>query len=161
VTLLLAPAGDDLELLLMERALRADDPWSGQVALPGGRFDRGDDSLLTTALRELREEAGVQVAPSQVLGELDELRPRIAALPSVIVRPYVAAVDRHPHLTANHEAAALFWVPLSTLSDPSRRVQRSVVARGLRMQVEGIDLDGRLLWGMTERILAGLTGLLR
>ncbi len=161
VTLLLAPAANDLELLLMERAVREGDPWSGQVSLPGGRFDATDESLLATALRELREEAGVDVSPSQVLGELDELRPRIAALPSIIVRPYVATVDVHPPLTANDEAAALFWAPLSLLSDPARRVRRSVEARGLRMQVEGIDLGGRLLWGMTDRILMGLLHLLR
>ncbi len=144
----------------MERAVRAGDPWSGQVSLPGGRYEEHDASLLETALRELREEAGVEVVPAQVLGELDELRPRIAALPSVIVRPYVAAVTERPLLTPNDEAAALFWVPVDTLRDPARRVQRSVEARGLRMKVEGIDLDGRLLWGMTERILAGLLPLL-
>jgi 8-oxo-dGTP pyrophosphatase MutT (NUDIX family) len=155
------PAATDLELLVMQRATRAGDPWSGQLSFPGGRWDPGDGSLLHTALREMAEETGLALSPAQILGELDELRPRTPVLPPIIVRPFVAALESVPQLAPNEEVADLFWVPLSTLLDPARRVRSSVMAAGLRMQVEGIDLDGRLLWGMTDRILQGLAGVLR
>jgi 8-oxo-dGTP pyrophosphatase MutT (NUDIX family) len=158
VALVLAPAGDDLQLLLMQRATRSGDPWSGQVSLPGGGIDASDASLLHTALRETGEEVGLWLPTEAVLGELDELRPRTPVLPPVIVRPYVAMVDAPPTLAPNHEVAGTFWTPLAELFDPARRRETTVETRGLRMRVEGIDVAGRFVWGMTERILRGFAG---
>ncbi|MEM2035144.1 MAG: NUDIX domain-containing protein, partial [Candidatus Caldarchaeum sp.] len=47
------------EVILVKRASRLDDPWSGQIAFPGGRRKPSDQSLVQTALRELKEETGV------------------------------------------------------------------------------------------------------
>ena len=70
--------GDDLELLFIKRAARADDPWSGQIAFPGGRHDATDASLEDTAVRETREEVGLELRrDGAIIGVLDELRPRI------------------------------------------------------------------------------------
>jgi 8-oxo-dGTP pyrophosphatase MutT (NUDIX family) len=153
VALTLVPRGDDLLLLLMQRATNDADPWSGQVSLPGGRYEPSDDSLLTTAIRETHEETAVDLAHARMLGVLDELRPRTPTLPPVIVRPFVLVIPSVPRLTPNSEVAELFWAPLGTLFDPQRAGRREVAARGRRFTVDAIDVDGRVIWGMTERIL--------
>ena len=59
----------DDAVLLARRALHPDDPWSGHVGLPGGRWEAGDESLLATALRETDEEVGIDpLAHGRVLG---------------------------------------------------------------------------------------------
>src|SRR5690348_13096517 len=98
VALVLIDGADGLEILLIRRAERADDPWSGQVALPGGRYEPGDGDLLTTAMRETREETGVDLAAAERLGGLDDLHPRTATLPPVVVRPFVFAIPSRPAL---------------------------------------------------------------
>lgn len=156
VALVLRPhATDDAELLLIRRATRVGDPWSGQVALPGGRVDAVDASLEATALRETAEEVGLDIrAHGIVLGALDELRPRTPVLPPIIVRPFVAAVDAVPPLVLSHEVAEARWVRVSALFDPATRVETSVEVRGTRLRVPALMLEGLTIWGMTERILA-------
>ncbi len=155
-------AGDDLELLLIRRAARAGDPWSGQIGLPGGRHDPSDDSLEATALRETREELGLDVrAHGEVLGELDDLRPRTPVLPPIIVRPFVCAVGEIPALVPNDEVAEYRWVGLHQLFAPETRVQTTVQVRELRMKVEAYQLGDFVVWGMTERILTTLEAIWR
>src|SRR5207244_5573124 len=73
VALILLEGPQGLETLLIRRAERADDPWSGQVALPGGRRDPADGDLLVTAIRETRAETGVDLSAADRLGVLDDL----------------------------------------------------------------------------------------
>ena len=86
-------AGESLELLLIERVERAEDPWSGHMALPGGRRDAEDPDLLATALRETAEEVGIVLDPAvELLGALDEVYPQTRLLPPLVIAPFVAAV---------------------------------------------------------------------
>jgi 8-oxo-dGTP pyrophosphatase MutT (NUDIX family) len=162
VALVLRPAGEDLEVLLMRRAQRAGDPWSGQVGLPGGRWEAHDPSLEHTALRETLEEVGIDVRGSgQVLGQLDELRPRTPVLPPIIVRPFVCAVPAATDVLPNHEVAELRWVRLGRLFHPETRVRTTVRVREYTMTVDAYQLDDFTVWGMTERILATFEGIWR
>lgn len=158
VALLLRPspdAADDVELLLIRRAVREGDPWSGQVGLPGGRWSPGDASLEETALRETFEEVGLDVrSHGSVLGALDELRPRTPVLPPIIVRPFVVALHSVPALVPSDEVAQMRWVRVGTLFHPERRVQTSVRVRDIQMRVEAYQVEDFTVWGMTERILA-------
>ena len=155
VALVLRPHGDtDADLLLIRRAERAGDPWSGQVALPGGRHSATDTSLEDTAVRETLEEVGLDIrANGTVLGALDDLRPRTPALPPIIVRPFVCVVPEPPPLELNYEVAASRWIPVSELFSPNARVQTTVEVRDLRLRVDAYVVDDYLVWGMTERIL--------
>ena len=149
----LGPAGE-LELLLIKRAVYASDPWSGHVALPGGRHEPGDPTLLHTAIRETREEVGIDVpAHGAVLGVLDELGPSTPRLPPLTILPHVAVVERNLPLTLSSEVADAFWVSLSRLRDPaaSREVDLDL-ATGVR-RVRSLSYKEHIIWGLTERIL--------
>jgi 8-oxo-dGTP pyrophosphatase MutT (NUDIX family) len=162
VALVLRP-GDagELELLLIKRADYEGDPWSGHVALPGGRHDPADATLQDTAVRETREETGIDLArDGVVLGTLDELRPRSAALPSIIVTPFVAVVRADVTIETSDEVASTFWVTLASLGDPAVAVESEVTARGATWRVASYALGGHIVWGMTERILNNLLALL-
>jgi len=148
-------AADDLEMLFIKRAVREGDPWSGQVALPGGRFDATDTSLEMTALRETREEVGLDItAHGEVIGQLDELRPRTPVLPPIIVRPFVCVVREVGALTPSDEVATMHWLTLGILFDKATRVSTSVHVRDVRMRVEAYQVGELTIWGMTERILS-------
>jgi 8-oxo-dGTP pyrophosphatase MutT (NUDIX family) len=149
----------DLELLLIKRAEHESDPWSGHVALPGGREEPGDASLEDTAVRETWEETGLDLRrDGQILGALDELNPRSAPVP-VLVRPYVATVRGDAPLALSEEVAAAFWVPLTTFTAPDASVESTVIARGAERRVPSYRHGEYVVWGMTERILRQLATL--
>jgi 8-oxo-dGTP pyrophosphatase MutT (NUDIX family) len=147
------PPAHELAALFIKRAVRSGDPWSGQVALPGGRQDPGDADLLATAIRETREETGVELTGAERLGVLDDLYPRTPTLPPVLVRPYVFALSSAPPLVLSDEVARAFWVPLAGLLDPAVRRQVKLLYRGEQRVFPAYDLGEDVIWGMTERIL--------
>jgi 8-oxo-dGTP pyrophosphatase MutT (NUDIX family) len=163
VALVLVPrASDDADLLLIRRATREGDPWSGQIGLPGGGVSPVDRSLEAAAIRETLEEVGLDLdATGFVVGTLDELRPRTPVLPPIIVRPIVAVIDVVPPLTLSDEVAEARWVRLGEIFRLDGRVRTEVVARNFRMHVEAYQVADFTIWGMTERILSGFEGLLR
>lgn len=149
------------ELLFIRRAEFPGDPWSGQVAFPGGRREEGDRSLVETAVRETREETGIDLtAGGSILGALDEVQPQSVHLPALVVRPFVAVVNEPPALTLTSEVAAVFWLPLRALHDSTSWRDTEVTARGLRMTRRAFHHEGNVIWGITERIVAQLLALL-
>ena len=145
---------DELELLLIKRAEYEGDPWSGHVALPGGRREPDDQSLERTAVRETWEETAIDVArDGAVLGALDDVSPRTIAVRQVVVRPYVAAVVSDVQIVESPEVAAAFWVPLTTLRDTSAWITAEVVAHGRSLRVPAFAHGEHVVWGLTERIL--------
>lgn len=161
VAMILRPQDDDATVLLLRRAKYASDPWSGHIGLPGGRSESGDESLLHTAIRETHEETALDLSNAPVLGALDELRPRTPVLPPLIVRPYVLTIPYLPMLVPSDEVDDLFWAPLSALFDPANTRNAEVAVRGGSLVTRVIDFEGRVIWGITERILRCLEGVLR
>lgn len=146
-----------LEVLLILRADREGDPWSGQVALPGGRRQSEDATLQDTAIRETQEETGVDLAAhGLVLGTLDELRPRTPVLPPIIVTPFVAVAPPDLPLQISDELADAFWTPWSTFADPAHIDESTVTVRGASWKVASYLVGQRVVWGMTERMLRQL-----
>lgn len=146
-----------LEVLLILRAERDGDPWSGQVALPGGRRQSDDATLQDTAIRETLEETGVDLAAhGLVLGTLDELRPRTPVLPPIIVTPFVAVAPADVPLHISDELADAFWNPWSTFADPAQVDESTVTVRGAEWKVASYLVGQRVVWGMTERMLRQL-----
>lgn len=142
------PAG--VEALLIERAERTGDPWSGQLAFPGGKRDPGDESLLATAVRETREEIGLDLDPTACLARLDDI---VAKMRGTRVAQFVFALDEAARgLTPNAEVAGILWVQLAALaaSEPHSTFLYST-ADGT-FEVPCVHVDGRVLWGMTYRM---------
>ncbi len=149
------------ELLFIRRADYPGDPWSGQVAFPGGREETGDASLANTAIRETREETGLDLdRDGTVIGTLDDLRPTTTNLPDIIVRPYVVLLKQVRELLLSGEVAMAFWVPLESLRQGESWRDTTVLARGVQMNRRAFHHEGHVIWGMTERILAQLLALL-
>jgi 8-oxo-dGTP pyrophosphatase MutT (NUDIX family) len=156
-----APDGGDAELLVIRRAERVGDPWSGQMGLPGGGASPNDASLEETALRETLEETGIDIrADGHVLGALDDHRPRTPLLPAIIVTPYVAVVRPDVILTLNAEVADALWIPLRVLRDPAAQRDSEVQIRGETRNEPSFVVGPTIVWGMTNRILRSLMVLL-
>jgi len=153
VAIVIAPEPD--AVLVVRRAERVGDPWSGQMALPGGRRAEGED-LLFTALRETEEEVGLVVPPESLLGVLDDVAPLTPMLPPIAVRPFVFRLERRAGLIPNHEVADAQWVPLETLLHPETYAPVEVVVQGGIRRVSAFRLAEGTVWGMTERILSDL-----
>lgn len=152
VALILHPDPD--RLLLLRRVIRESDPWSGQLALPGGRREPSDDSLVTTAIRETAEEVGIALHPDELRLTLDDLAPTTPMLPPMLVRPFLFAPSVESSTVLSGELDHAEWVTFEQLLQPGVRQSRELMVRGAPLRVMGYDLPAGFLWGMTERILA-------
>jgi 8-oxo-dGTP pyrophosphatase MutT (NUDIX family) len=141
-------------VLLIRRAERVGDPWSGQIGLPGGRRDADDADLIATAIRETAEEVGLVLDRGRHIGTLDDVVPRTPVLPPIAVRPFVFTLDARPPLALNREVAEAHWVELAHLLDPGCRRDTTVTVREQPLVVSAYIHGDLLVWGMTERILA-------
>jgi 8-oxo-dGTP pyrophosphatase MutT (NUDIX family) len=159
VAVIIAPDPD--ALLLIRRADRAGDPWSGHMALPGGRREPDDPDLLSTAIRETREEVGIELAGGQLLGGLDDVVPRTPVLPPVAVRPFAFLLPARPPLILNAEVATAQWVTIEDLLQPGGYHLASLEIAGQMRDVQAYWLNDTVVWGMTERILTGFLGQFR
>ena len=151
VAIILTPQPDSI--LLIRRADRSGDPWSGHMALPGGRREPADSELAATAIRETGEEVGVQLRLQDLLGSLPDVIPRTPVLPPIAVRPFVFLLPERPVLRLNPEVAQASWVPLDYLLRPDTHHPVQLEVAGKSRQVQAYQLENAIVWGMTERIL--------
>jgi 8-oxo-dGTP pyrophosphatase MutT (NUDIX family) len=145
----------ELELLLIRRAELHGDPWSGHVALPGGRREPSDADLLDTARREAEEEVGVPLGRvGTFIGALDELSPSTPLLPPIVIAPFVLAV---PPETSAHpdprEVQSAIWVPLPALSATGAAAETAVDMPTGRRNFPCLVYQDFVIWGLTYRIL--------
>jgi 8-oxo-dGTP pyrophosphatase MutT (NUDIX family) len=154
VAVVLTPDPD--AILLIRRAEREGDPWSGHMALPGGRKNLSDEDLLATVIRETREEVGVTLRGDQLIGCLDDVAPRTPVLPPIAIRPFVFVLQARPPITLNPEVASTRWVYLDQLLHPETYHSVRLDIRGESREFPAYQLEDAVVWGMTERILTGL-----
>lgn len=154
VAVLLVPDPD--AILLIRRAERAGDPWSGHIGLPGGRPHPEDLDPCATAIRETREEVGITLARTDLIGQLDDVWPRTELPQVVVVRPFVFALAIRPSTTISDEVAEAFWVPSAQMQDPSLYRNTELTVRGKQLMFPAYHLGQDVVWGLTERILTQL-----
>jgi 8-oxo-dGTP pyrophosphatase MutT (NUDIX family) len=163
VAVVLRPASDGAEVLLMRRAESPRDPWSGHVSFPGGHSDPADVSLRVTAEREALEEVGLELPrEARFLGALDELlaiaRGRRTGL---AISPFVYALStREPRLVPNEEVAELFWAALAPMLRGEQDTLRPYEHEGRQYDLPAFAVGGKIVWGLTYQMLRGLLGLL-
>lgn len=148
-------ASPDPDLLLIRRARSERDPWSGHMALPGGRRDPEDTDLLHTALRETHEETGIDLSRvGRLLGRLGMVIPRSAELPRIQIAPFVLAVPAGTTARANaSEVDATIWTPLATFTDPRAARHTLIEVSGGPRSFPSFQVGDDLVWGLTYRII--------
>lgn len=154
VALIVRPTSASLELLLIKRSDRQGDPWSGHMALPGGRRDPDDVSSLATAIREAHEEVGIDLMKiGRTLGRLDDVAPRAAA-PRIVVSPFVFAVPQDTDTEVNYEVQRAIWVPVDRLAAPEATTEYlHALESGESVRFPAIGYQDDVIWGLTYRIL--------
>ncbi len=150
-------ARPSLDILLIKRATHERDPWSGQMALPGGRYEPRDSGLLRTAIRETLEETGVDLAERGTpLGRLDDVAPASPRLPRMRIAPFVFAVPGDTAArVASPELQAVHWVPVDVLADPDTASTTRIHFSGFSKVFPSYHVVGEHVWGLTHRILTG------
>lgn len=153
VALLLREGPLSPEALFIIRAEHDQDPWSGNIAFPGGRLNPGGESPQQAAERETFEELSLDLGRAQYLGRINDLYG--ATLP-VLVSCFVYQLLEPARLQPNHEVAEAFWCPLTKLMEPERQQQRTFFYSGAEHThpvVELLDPHQPLLWGITYRLI--------
>ena len=119
VAMILQVREGELHILMIKRAEREGDPWSGHMAFPGGRMDSTDANGYAVPVRETEEEVGLSLGEQdQCIGRLSDIHASPHRGPfGMAVSPFVFRLDREVTFTPNHEVAEVIWVPLEFLMD--------------------------------------------
>jgi len=145
--------GRGLQTLLVQRAEREADPWSGQIGLPGGRVKERVESPRTALHREVEEEVGIKLEEVGVeLGSLSVARPMRRM--EMRVQPWVYGLRVKPRVIIGSEIAGSFWANLAEL--PSKMKMSEIMIRNEPRSVESFVVEGKVVWGFTYRVLTEL-----
>jgi 8-oxo-dGTP pyrophosphatase MutT (NUDIX family) len=140
------------ELLFIKRAEREGDPWSGHIAFPGGKREPGDPTLLDTAMRETREEVGIEL-PTEAL--LTRMRDIVGHTNGFRVAHYVFAPETAA-TTGNAEVASVMWVPLESIAAGEGAGTYRFVRGEASIDLPCLRWGDYTLWGMTYRMTMNL-----
>lgn len=148
-------AGDGPQVLLMKRAERAGDRWSGHISFPGGRESSHDADLVATAVRETREEVGVDLGKSaRLLGQLDTIqaiaRGRVRPL---TITPFVFVQTRDMPFVLGHEATDAFWFPLERAASGELSSNFDYHMDDQTMRLPCWRYRNYVIWGLTYRMM--------
>jgi 8-oxo-dGTP diphosphatase len=146
VALLLKPANQNLKLFFVKRAENPADPWSGQMAFPGGKCDPKDQNLKQTVVRETLEETSINLLDrSRFLGIMEPLRS--TRRPEMRILPFLILLEHEPTIKLNEELEWFVWI------SPEELLQHRGTAKFRFGEVPAYVFGERVIWGLTYRIL--------
>ncbi|HEX7671993.1 MAG TPA: CoA pyrophosphatase [Polyangiaceae bacterium] len=159
VAAVLRERNGEAEVLLIRRADHPSDPWSGHMALPGGRCDPTDPDLVETAVRETYEEVGLTLSRDlHLVGRLDDL-PAFARgqRAGLVVAVFVFGVTSDPSLVPNAaEVEETLWANVSALASGEHDTTYPYRYENRDLALPAYDVEGRIVWGLTHRMLGTL-----
>ncbi len=146
VALLLKPVDRDLKIFFVKRVENPDDPWSGQMALPGGKRDAKDQNLKQTVIRETLEETNINLLDRcRFLGVMETQKS--APRPEMTILPFVILLEHEPRIKLNEELERFVWISLEELVQ-----HRGTVNFGFG-EFPAYIVGNSVIWGLTYRIL--------
>jgi 8-oxo-dGTP pyrophosphatase MutT (NUDIX family) len=149
VALLLKKKRGDFDVLFVKRIKKPSDPWSGQMALPGGKRESKDASLKGTVLRETFEETGIKLDQCRFLGVLTAVQSE--PKPEITILPFAVLLEDEPKLKLNKaELETFMWVPYEEV------VQSQGTAQFSFGKVPAFIFADAVVWGVTYKILSKL-----
>jgi 8-oxo-dGTP pyrophosphatase MutT (NUDIX family) len=162
VALVLRDGAAGLELLFIRRAEQDGDPWSGQMAFPGGRAEPGEDALRATATRETHEEIGIDLTVSgELLGTLDEVRAMARMRPmDLTIQPFVFRLREPAELALSTEVSCVHWLPLDELLGDRWLSTMEYTWQGTTLRFPCLRYEDLVIWGLTFRMFTGFRDLL-
>lgn len=156
VAIVLAGSPETPAICFVQRTERPGDRWSGHVAFPGGFANAADRDLPDTAVREAHEELGLELAPEHHLGDLDPMP--ISRGPerdpgTLAIAVFYVGESLPPLIPDGHEIVEGFWVPAGHLLDPANATSVQTEGEDPTGRYRGIAFEGRVIWGLTYRVL--------
>jgi 8-oxo-dGTP pyrophosphatase MutT (NUDIX family) len=147
-------------LLYIKRTTKRNDKHSGQISFPGGQYEDGDKTLLQCALRETKEEVGIQGADLQILGPLTPLYVDVS---DFVIHPYLAFYDAIPDYELEEEEVAhIIEFPIAELLEEESIKYTDMTIRNHKLKnIPYFDLNGEILWGATAMITNEILHLIR
>ena len=142
--------------LLIKRADLTGDPWSGQVAFPGGKAQPEDRTVRDTAIREALEEVGVDLLrDGEFMGYFDSFRTHTG---SMDVIPSLFTLKSEVSVVANAEVSSYKWIDILSLTSPASVTAHRLEFSGETMNMPAYRIDDYVVWGLTHRIISSLLG---
>ncbi len=159
VLILLYPWNQQLFTVVMQRP-EYEGVHSGQISLPGGKSEQGDESLEATALRETQEEMGIDISKIHILGTLS---PLYIPPSNYIVYPYIGFSEERPRFIADPiEVKEIIEFNIEDILKPENIVQKQLQFRNdFTMDVPGYRIGNHFIWGATAMIFSEMAEILR
>ncbi len=153
VAILVRERNNDLEFFLVKRTIVEGDPWSGDMAFPGGKRSEMDNDLVETASREVLEETAIDLRNETKLGYMKPLYS--TARTDMLVQPIVYLIDEEQKVYLNYELTRSLWVPLKELEGSKTKTH----VKGSYCSVYRVKDE--VVWGLTYRMLEQLIDLIK
>ena len=158
VLLLLFHEGERLYICLMKRpSTMRHHP--GQISFPGGKVEKEDVSAEMTALREAREEVGIDPSSIEILGKLSDLYVEVSKFS---IQPFLAWADKKPYFILNSgEVEELILFPISDFVTEETISETELETFSGTLRVNYYTYKGEVIWGATAMILSELFEILK
>ena len=153
VVVLLKSNNQDFQVLFVKRAEKSGDPWSGQIALPGGKRDLEDHNLKETVVRETLEETSINLLEGcRFLGAMEPVRS--TQKPEMQILPFVVLQEKEQAIKLNEELTEYFWTPLKELA---KHKGTAKISFG---EYPAYIIENNVIWGLTYKIMQNLLSLI-